>query len=568
MIKNYFKTSIRSLLRNKGFTIINISGLTIGMAGAILILLWVQNELSYDHFHANGNRLYQVYSNNEINHSIRSITATPEIMAPILKTDVPEIDEASRVTWQQFHILNVDDKNFRPLGCIVDEPFLQMFSFPLMEGNVQSALRDPYSIVLTEGLARKIFGNADVMGRVIKMDNSDNVKVTGILKDLPNNTLFNFEYLTSYEYNSAKHYVDSDWTDISIATFVMLKPNTSVQTANEKMKDIIPHHSGGNAKTAEFLYPVEKLRLYSNFENGKVVGGRIERVRVFFIIGLFILIVACINFMNLSTARSEKRAREVGVRKVIGAKRNSLVFQFLSESILITLAAAILALLIVQLSLPAFNQLVQERLFIDYGNPYFWLACIGFILFTGFLAGSYPAFLLSSFKPVSVLKGSFKHTSSLWNPRKILVVLQFTFAIVLIISTIVVEQQVEYAQERETGYDKNNLVYIFIQGDIGKNYSLIKNELLSSQVAASVTMGQAPLTQNWSSGISMNWQGKDPNAKIQINRYTEDGNLIKTAGMHLVEGRDIDIKNYPSDSTACLISESAVKAMGFKNPIG
>jgi len=568
MFKNFFKIAFRNLFRNKAFSIINISGLAIGIASAVLILLWIQNEISYDRFHANSDRLYEVYSNNVVNNSIRSLTNTPEIMAPGLKNDAPEIEQASRVSGMQYHILTVGDKSLKPKGDIVDAPFLSMFSFPLEKGNMTTALIDPNSVVLTEQLAKKIFGNEDAMGKLVKFDNDDNFKVTGILKDLPNNTLFDFEYLISYEYRNNKWHIDSDWTDISIPTFVLLKPNTSFDEANDKIKNVIVEHSGGRAKTTEFLYPVSKLRLYSDFENGKAVGGHIEIVKILSIIAAFILLIACINFMNLSTARSEKRAREVAVRKVIGARKKSLVVQFLGESIFMSFIAGIFALVIVQLCLPAFNQLVRKQLFIDYGNIYFWLAAITFILFTGILAGSYPAFFLSAFKPVSVLKGTFRKANALITPRKVLVVLQFTFAIALIICTIVVEHQIKYAQSRETGYDKNNLGYVFIQGDIDKNYSLIKNELLSSGVATAISKTGAPLTQNWSSGISMNWQGKDPNAKIQINRYTEDGDLVKTAGMQLMQGRDIDIKNYPSDSTACLISESAVKVMGFKNPIG
>ncbi|MGH2646346.1 MAG: ABC transporter permease [Ginsengibacter sp.] len=568
MVRNFFKVAFRNLFRNKAFSILNIAGLTIGMASAILILLWVQNETSYDRFHKNGDRLYEVYSNDVIDNSVRSLTATPEIMAPVLTKDVPEIESSSRFSNMQFNVLNADDKSLTPKGAVVDAPFLRMFSFPLKQGDVKTALDEPNSIVLTEQLAKKIFGNADAMGKVIRLLNSGTFKVTGILKDLPNNTLFNFEFLLSYEYNNSKGYVDSDWTDISIATFVMLKPNTAFDAANNKIKSVVVQHSGGRAKTTEFLYPVSKLRLYSDFENGVAVGGRIERVRIFLVIAIFILVIACINFMNLSTARSEKRAKEVGVRKVIGARKKSLVFQFIAESILLSFIAGVFALIIVQLCLPAFNQLVEKQLFISYRNIYFWIISLSFILFTGILAGSYPAFFLAAFKPVSVLKGTFKNAGSLITPRKVLVVLQFTFAIALIICTIVVEQQVKYAQSRETGYDRKNLAYVFLQGDIDKNYALIKNELLNSGAATSITMAQAPLTQNWSSGISMNWQGKDPNSVIQINRYTEDGGLVKTAGMQLVNGRDIDIKTYPSDSTACLISESAVKAMGFKNPIG
>jgi putative ABC transport system permease protein len=571
MIKNFFKVAFRNLLWNKFFSIINISGLAIGMASAILIFLWIQNEISYDRFHANGDRLYQVWSNDAINNTVRSLVNTPEIMAPGLKNDVTQIENVSRVSWSADNLFTVGDKSIKAKGNFVDPAFLSMFSFPLVNGNASTVLKDPSSIVLTQKLAKNIFGNdpgsyGDAVGKIIKINNGENYKVTGILKDLPNNTQFDFEYLMSYE--SLKGNIDSDWTDISIRTFVSLKPNTSFNAADTKIKNVIIKHSGGRAKTTEFLYPVSKLRLYSNFENGKVEGGLIERVRIFGMIAVFILLIACINFMNLSTARSEKRAREVGIRKVVGAMKKSLIGQFLAESIFMALIAGVFAVIIVQLSLPAFNHLVEKQLFIDYYNIYWWLTGVAFVVFTGILAGSYPAFFLSAFKPVFVLKGTFKKVNALVTPRKVLVVLQFTFAIALIICTIIVEQQIKFAQDRETGYDKNNLGYVFIQGDIDKNYQLIKNELLSSGISTAVSKTQAPLTQNWSSGISMNWQGKDPNTKIQINRYTEDGDLVKTAGMNLVQGRDIDIKNYPSDSTACLISEAAVKVMGFKDPVG
>jgi ABC-type antimicrobial peptide transport system permease subunit len=569
MIRNYFKIAFRNILRSKGFSFINISGLAIGMASAILILLWIQNEVSYDKFHANANRLYEVLGNNKVNGEIQTGMATPEIMAPGLKNDVPELEAVSRISWGEDYLLTVGDKTLKAKGNLVDPSFTSMFSFPLLSGDAKTVLSDPYSIVLTQQLAKKIFGTEDAVGKIIKVENDENYKVSGILKDLPNNTQFNFEYLLSYDHKSQKQYIDSDWTDVSIRTYVMLKPNTSFEAANSKIKNVIIEHSGGRAKTEQFLYPFTQLRLYSSFVNGKADGrGLIERVRVFGIIAALILLIACINFMNLSTARSEKRAKEVGIRKVAGALKKSLISQFLAESVFMSLIAGILAIAIVQISLPAFNQLVQKQLFLDYNNIYFWLAGIGFVLFTGILAGSYPAFFLSAFKPVAVLKGSFKKANALVTPRKVLVVLQFTFAIGLIICTIVVNQQIKFAQEREAGYNKNNLGYVFISGDIYKNYSIIKNELLTAGVATSVSKTQAPLTQNWSSGISMNWEGKDPNTKIQINRYTEDGDLVKTAGMQLVEGRDIDTQNYPTDSTACLISEAAVKAMGFKNPIG
>ena len=357
-------------------------------------------------------------------------------------------------------------------------------------------------------------------------------------------------------------------TNSSIRTFVLLKPKAKAAAVDQKIKNIVKKYSDGRSQSEVFLYPVKQLRLYSKFENGKAVGGRIEIVRIFTLIAIFILLIACINFMNLSTARSEKRAKEVGIRKVAGALKKSLIGQFLIESIIISAISGALALLLVQLFLPSFNQITEKQLSIDYGNIRFWLSGIGFILLTGLLAGSYPAFFLAAFKPVVVLKGSFKKVNALVTPRKILVVSQFSFAIILVISTIIIVQQIKYAQGRKSGYDKNNLAYIFIEGDIQKNYTLIKNELIGSGTALFVNKTMAPLTQSWSIGSNLNWEGKVPGARISFDRSTTNENLVKVAGLELIAGRDIDITSFPSDSTACLINESAAREMKFKNPVG
>jgi putative ABC transport system permease protein len=568
MFKNYLKIAFRNLLRNKSFSIINISGLVIGMASAILILLWVQNEVSYDRFHEKNNRLYEVWENNISDGALQSGTPTPQLMGPALKNDYPEIESSTRVSWNMSILFGYGDKHLKASGMWVDPSFLTMFSFPLLTGDAKTALNDSHSLVITEKMSKKLFGDENPVGKVVKFDNSENFMITGLLKDLPNNTDFDFEFLQSARFLESKGYLDADWTDVSIRTFVLLKPNTKMADVNSKIKNIVVKYSGGRSKNESFLYPVSQLRLYSKFVDGKPAGGRIETVRLFTIIAVFILFIACINFMNLSTARSEKRAKEVGIRKVAGAMKKSLIGQFLIESIIISAIAGFLSLIVVQMSLPAFNQLTQKQLFIDYTNPYFWMASIGFILITGILAGSYPAFFLSNFKPVVVLKGSFKKVNALVTPRKILVVSQFTFAIILVISTIIIVQQIKYAQDRNSGYDKNNLAYIFLEGDIFKNYQLIKNELINSGTAVAVNQTMAPLTQSWSSGMSLNWQGKDPNTRPTFDRSTTDGGLVKMAGLTLVAGRDIDINAYPTDSTACVINESAARIMKFKNPIG
>ena len=568
MLKNYFKVAFRSLLRNKGFSVINILGLAIGMASAAIILLWVQNEISYDRFHDKDKRLFEIWQNDLRDGGLQSGTPTPQLLGPALKKDYPEIENAARIGWNQYILFGYQNKSVKVNGTWADPSFLTMFSFPLLKGDPKTALLDPHSIVLTQSAAKKLFGDENPMGKVLKFDNQENFMVTGVMKDLPNNTQFDFEFLNSSAFLESKGWMDADWTDVSIRTFVLLKPNATATEVTEKIKDIVKKYSRGLSKSTVFLYPVNQLRLYSKFENGKPIGGRIEIVRIFSLVALFILIIACINFMNLSTARSEKRAKEVGIRKVAGALRRSLIIQFLIESILISVISGCLAYLIIVLCLPAFNQLTKKQLFIDNSNIYYWLNGIGFVLFTGVLAGSYPAFFLSGFKPASVLKGAFKKVHALVTPRKILVVSQFTFAIILIICTLIIIQQIKYAGERKTGYDRNNLAYVFLEGDIPKNYESIKNDLINSGIAISVNQTMAPLTQSWSMGSSLSWQGKDPTMRITFDRSTTDGNLAKTMGLQFVAGRDINLKSFPTDSTACVVNESAVKLMKFRNAIG
>ncbi|HLK26930.1 MAG TPA: ABC transporter permease [Puia sp.] len=571
MLKNFFKIAFRNLWRSKGFSAINIIGLAIGMASAIIILLWIQNEVSYDQFHEKKDRIYEAWNRAPFDGKLMSWNTTPKVLARTLEKDLPEVEQAVRVQWPRNFLFSIGDKRLTVQGREVDSNFLQVFSFPLIKGNPKTLLNDRYSIVLTEKLARSLFGKEDAMGKIIKLDNSDNFTVTGILKDVPNNTRFDFEYLIPWSYLRERGEDDSYWGNNSTRTYVLLRPNTSLASIAPKIK-VLKQKYDDEAKKINwqmFLYPISRWHLYSNFENGyETNGGRITFVKLFGIIAAFILLIACINFMNLSTARSEKRAKEVGIRKVVGAQKGSLISQFIGESILLSFIAGIIAIIIVQLSLAGFNQLTGKKLFIPYSSPYFWIAGIGFVVFTGFLAGSYPAFFLSSFKPVKVLKGTFKKANALVTPRKILVVLQFTFAIVLIICTIIVKQQIDYAKDRETGYDRHNLIYHFMTGDIGKNYLLIKNELLTSGIASSVTKTSAPLTQSWSDGWGQEWEGKDPNDRTDFKRYNEDGGLGKTAGLQFVAGRDIDVQQYPTDSLAMILNESSLKIMKFKNPLG
>jgi len=571
MFKNYFKIAFRNLWKNKAFSFINIAGLAVGMASAILILLWIQNEMSHDRFHDNLDRIYTLNNRDKFNGELWAWNTTPKILAPTLKNEFPDIDEATRVTRANF-LFSVEDKRLNAQGSFVDPNFLKVFTFPLEKGNDSIALNSVDQIVITQQFAKKLFGNEEAFGKVLRIDSTDNFTVTGVLKDLPNNTRFNFEYLLPWSYMKKLGWDDEWWGNNSIQSFVMLKPGVKKSTFDAKIKNVTIDHTKDSedpSTTQVFTQPLKDWWLYSKSENGAYVGGRIEKVKLFMIIAIFILFIACINFMNLSTARSEKRAKEVGIRKVVGVHRSLLIGQFIGESILLAFFAFILSVIIVLISLPAFNDLVGKSLFIDFQNAQHWLFALSFILFTGLLAGSYPAFYLSSFNPINVLKGTFKASHALVTPRKVLVVLQFTFAIALIICTLIVNRQIKYAQERDSGFLKDQLVYTFLQGDVEKHYNLIKNELIESGAAIAVTKSMSPITNRYSDGWGWSWPGStEADNKTDFVRMASDADFAKTLGTQIIEGRDINIYQYPTDSTAMLLNEAAVKIMRLKNPIG
>ena len=575
MFRNNFKTAWRSLITAKSFSIINMAGLTIGMAGAVLILLWLQHEISFDRFHANKDNLYEAYAltSNTDGHP-RAVNNTSQPLGPALQKGYPEVVAATRCSNVTGFLLTANNKSIVDInGCVVDPSFLQMFSFPLQQGSQQQQLQNVYSITITEKLAKILFGKENAVGKIIRIDSVDNFTVTGVLKDLPSNTRFDFEYLLPWAYfDKLGHGFATEtenWLSNNTSNFVLLKPNTNIEAFNEKIKNITRQHTGRNDVWTNFLFPLSQWHLYADFENGKPVGGRIQTVRVFGMIALFILLIACINFMNLTTARAEKRAKEIGIRKVAGASKTSLVGQFIAEAFLMAAMAGAIALLILQLALPSFNNLINTQLAIPYGNIYFWLCALGFILLTALLAGSYPAFYLSSFTPVSIFKKQFKKTNAVISPRKFLVVTQFSFAIVLIISTMVIRNQVIYAENRDKGYANNGVIQVNFVGDIDKNYALIKQELIGKGIASGVMKNMTGLTNGGDHTWGLRWPGENPeDTNTTITLYSADAGLLSTTGMHLVEGRDIDINKYPTDSFSVILNETAVKLMDFRNPIG
>lgn len=569
MIRNLFKIAIRNLWKSKGFSIINLLGLSIGMASAMLILIWIVNEISFEQFHEKKDRIYEVWNKAAFSGKMNAWNTTPKVLARTLEKDVPEVEMAVRVDWPSNTLFSIGDKRIMVSGINVDSNFLQVFTFPMVKGNPVNALYNPHHIVITESLSKKLFGSGEGMGREVKLNNARVYIVNGIVKDPPENTRFRFEYLLSWQAVRDAGNDDIYWGNNSTRNYVLLKPNVSVESAMQKIRGLKAKYDTEDPKWELFIYPISKWHLYSSFTDGKEDGqGRILFVKLFGIVAAFILLIACINFMNLSTARSEKRAREVGIRKVVGARRQSLIAQFIGESLLLSFIASLIAVLLVYISLPAFSELIDSKMSIELKDPSIWLSASGFVIFTGILAGSYPAFFLSSFQPVTVLKGTFNKGNALVTPRKVLVVLQFSFSIILIICTIIVKQQIDHAKNREAGYNKESLVYHLFTDDIRKNAGVIRRELVGSGVADAVTLTSAPITQSWSDGWGQEWEGKDPNDKTDFYRYNQDGGLGKTAGLQFVSGRDIDVVKYPTDSLAMIINESALKVMKFKEPLG
>lgn len=568
MLRNIIKIAWRNLLRNKSFSILNIVGLSIGLAVTGLIALWISFELSVEQFHENKDRIYQVYNQYPVDGELWTWNSTPKIMAPTIKKDFPEVERISRYNYDDTYLFSVGDKRLKATGTTVDPDFLYIFSFPLIKGAPESALEGVNSIVVTESFAQELFGDEEPMGQVLKLDNRDLFTVTGVLEDLPKNSEFDHKFLLPWKYLEQQQGIDEEWGNNSIGTFILLQKGTDYTAFSKKIKTLRKTYDKGNYDTVTYLYPYAREYLHGNFVEGVEKGGYFTIVRLFGIIGLIVLFIACVNFMNLSTAQSEKRAKEVGIRKVIGGQKRGLIGQFIGESMLIALLSAVLAFIIVILVLPQFNQLINRHLTIDFTDPFLWLATLCIIVVTGILAGSYPALYLSSFRPASILRGTHRKVNTLITPRKVLVITQFAVAIVLITATIFVKRQLVHAQNRQTGYQKNHLIYSLMEGDILKNYELIKQELISSGAATSVTKTLSPITENWSNSWGMDWAGKDPKDTRLVFRFSADGDVVKTFGLELVEGRDFDHKKFPTDSTAMIINETAASHMGFEEPIG
>lgn len=571
MLRNYFKVGWRHLIRNKGFSLLNLMGLATGMAVAWLIGLWAYYHYSYDKFLPNYRRLYRVQRNFNDNGDTLTFANTSLKLADALRAQIPEIEYVAESDLMESHGLMTGTKKLYMKGAQVGGDFLKMFQYPLLKGNANSVFKDPYSIVLTQSAAMALFGNEDPMGRMVRFDNKNDLRITGILKDLPPVSSLQFNFLVPFSYYEQTEYwvkqartENFSWNEFQ--QFVQLKPGVNYAQVADKIKNIEKTEKDNiNAvNTDVILQPLQDWHLYSAYENGKVAGGFIQYVRMFTIIGTLVFLIACMNFINLTTARSERRAREVGVRKAIGSLRKDLVIQFISESFLLSFIAFLISILFVLSALPAFNALCGSKISIPFLSPFFWIVGIGSVLMTTLIAGSIPALYLSSFSPVKVLKNNMQAGKAASLPRKILVVIQFSCSVALIISTIVIYTQIQYAKDRPVGYNINRLLITDLNSDLAHRYTAIKSELLQKNLTESVTAASSPATDIlWHSHID-DWPGKKPGETIVIGTIQVAEDYFKTLHLSIKSGRDFSMD---ADTSTVILNEAAVKRLQLTQPL-
>ena len=547
-----------------------------GISVAMLIGLWMYDELSANKHFKNYDSLHQVIMHQSNEGEISTSWVTPFPLGDELKSKYSDFKAVAMCDGGAAHLLENTDKKLVKYGFFIGEDAVNMFSFKILYGN-KDPLRDPYSILLTDETARILFNTTNAVGKVVTLDNAYDLTVTAVVAKQPKNSSIVFDYLVPWKlqgsiYAETRSY-ENDWGNNSWQTFVQLNDNVNAESVNARIKDVVLGHFAGDktmqaAKPQIELFPMSKWKLYTDFENGKNVGGYIKYVRLFGILGFVVLLIACINFMNLGTARSSKRAKEIGIRKVVGSLRKQLIAQFFSESIIITVIALILSLAIVFFTLPYFNRLTSKDLSLFIPDPSFWSVIIVFTVLTGLIAGSYPALYLSSFNPIKVLKGKAITGSRSALPRKILVVVQFTSAIVLMVGTIIIYRQIQHGKDRPIGYDKNGVISINYSADMSKNFAALQNELIASGAAYSMCKSNSPVTEICCSQNGWEWRGSKPTDQTTgINTIATEYNFTRTLGIKMIAGRDFSA-DYSTDSAAVLLNEAAVKLMRLKNPVG
>ena len=583
MFKSYYKIGWRRLIRNKGYSIINIGGLAIGMTVAMFISLWIYDELSFNKYHRNYDDIAQVWrgGTDPVTSDIGGGFALQYPVVPTLKNDYPQFFKHVLISWfPSDYTVSTDDKKFSFKGQFIEGGALEMLSLKMLRGNYKS-LNDQRSIVLSKSMAEALFGTEDPMNKNLRIDSRMDVQVSGIYEDIPRNNRFGeVKFFAPWALFAASNQwvknSEGDWDNSSFNGYAQLQSNVSVDEVNAAIKDLynknVPAHfftTIEKYKPFVQLIPMSTWHLYSEFQNGKPVGGRIMFVWLFGVVGIFVLLLACINFINLSTARSEKLAKEVGIRKAVGSAKAQLISQFLSESFMVVLVSFGFSVLLLTLLQTWFNELSGKDIALPFGHPYFWAIAIPFLAITGFLAGVYPALFLSSFQPVRVLKGVLRLEGFASLPRKVLVVVQFTVSVILIIGTVVVYQQVQFARNRPIGYDRNSLITVELNdpNHKGKEH-VLRTELLNTGVVSGTAFSSSPLTAVWNATSGYEWPGKDPEMDTEFVICNVTLDYGKTVGLQFVAGRDFST-DIGSDSTeSIIINEAAVKYMGLKNPVG
>ena len=572
MFRNYFLTAWRALARNKVFSVLNLLGLSIGMAVALVIGLWVHYQYSFDRFWPNYHEIYDARIRFTKNGETHSMQASPLPLSDALKKDIPGIEYAAHTDWMNGHGLVVGKNKVFLAGAMAEDDFFKIFPCRIVKGSLAYPQKNIYTIVLTESTAKALFGDGNPIGHTVRIDNKQDLTVTAIIHDLPVTSSLSFDYVIPFAY---KAHSDSwvsqsmtDWSNNSFATYVKLKPGVSYAQVEPRLKTMLDGYVTQTKEYKEtvFFHPLKDWHLFGDFTNGYVSGGFINYVRLFSLIGILVLLIACVNFMNLSTARSEKRAREVGVRKAIGSLRKDLIIQFLIESLVVTAIAAGFSLILTELALPAFNQLTDSHVVIPWASFIFWAAMIGYVFITGTLAGSRPAFYLSSFRPVEVLKGKVTTGAAPAWPRKLLVVMQFSCSIALIISTFLIYQQVNYAKSRPAGYDSNRLVMSGGSADLNRNYPALRDEVLKTGVVESITRSSSFVTGLWNWTTIQDWPGRQSEEGFSLASVEIGEAYFKTLGMQLLAGRNFS-EDAIADSSSVILNESAVKALHLKDAV-
>jgi putative ABC transport system permease protein len=571
MLKNFLKVALRNMWKQKGYSFLNIFGLAIGMTCSLLILLWIWDEKSMDNFHVNGSRLYSIYERQFYDGKIDAGYYTPGLLPEQMKKVLPEVELATGFTWFEKTTWQVGDKILKEQGRNASADFFRMFSYPLVQGTPATALATPVSLAISRKMANEFFGSPQAaIGQAMRFQNKKEFKITAVFEDLPENASNKFDYLINWTTWLDDNSWAKGWGNNGPQTIVMLRKDADPIAFAKKITHFLDAYNKEQNKNFRINLDMQRfgdVYLHSNFVEGRIAGGRIEYVRLFTIVALFILLIACINFMNLTTARSVRRAKEIGIRKVVGAVRPALIRQFIGEAVVLSCFSVILALGMVLLLLPVFNRLTEKSIAFPYGVSSFWLSLLALTLVTGIVSGSYPALFLSAFRPIRVLKGTLKFGAGAAWFRKGLVVFQFVLSIILIIGTIVVSGQVDYVQSVDLGYSRENLVYIPLEGDLLSKYKTFREQALRFPGITGVTRTGDDPTQLDNGTGGVDWDGKDPNNMIMFTNVPVGYNFVQTMKLKLMAGREFS-PDYATDTAGYILNQEALRRVGYKNPIG